>query len=51
MCTKKQGSVKKTFTNGLNMDLSLRARVEKTVDGVEIHCLSNKAKFPVAEVS
>ena len=36
----------KTFINRLNMGLSLQVWVEKTVHGVETHCLSGKEKVP-----
>ena len=49
--TKKHVSVQKMLTNGLNMGLPLRARVKKTVHGVETHWLSGKEKVLGAAVS
>ena len=43
--------VKNILTNGLNMDLLLWARVQKTVYGVETQWLSGKENDLSAEVS
>ena len=42
---------KNIYMNGLNMGLSQRAKLEKTVHNVETHRLSDKEKFTNSAVS
>ena len=47
MCVEKHALVKETFTNGLNMDLSVQVRVHE----METQWLSGKEKVPGAGAS